>query len=158
MPKQIPTRVAAWFDREAVSQALQPPKKSVKPVAQEAGGKKHHSISRLSQLTIVGEDELDYDQGLGLYCYEGKPFRGVAIQRYRNGKLRDLSHYVRGDAHGISVVWYQNGQIKLFNEVAQGVRNGLYMEWAEDGAVVVEEHYKNGRKVSAVPKKSKRNK
>src|SRR4051812_39496748 len=97
------------------------------------------------KLKGVDDSEVTYDQELGVYCYRGKPFTGVCIQRFPDERLNSVVHFVRGLAHGISAAWYPNGQIELYNEMAADVYHGLHLKWSEDGTKQVEERYHEGR-------------
>jgi antitoxin component YwqK of YwqJK toxin-antitoxin module len=99
------------------------------------------------EIKAVDFSELDYDPGLGLYCYRGEPFTGACLQRYPDGKLENVVQNIDGLTSGVTVVWHPNGRIKLYRELENDLRHGVWIEWAEDGTKVAEQRYHRGRLV-----------
>jgi antitoxin component YwqK of YwqJK toxin-antitoxin module len=99
------------------------------------------------ELKPVEFSDLDYDEGLGLYLYQGNEFTGACSQRYSDGGLENVVQMVEGTASGVTVGWYPDGRIKFYRELSRGVRHGKWLEWAEDGSLVSERRYERGRSV-----------
>jgi antitoxin component YwqK of YwqJK toxin-antitoxin module len=57
---------------------------------------------------VVDHEKLNYRDGLEYF--EGKPFTGVAVKKYPNGKKEGEVTYKDGKMDGLGTSWYENGQ------------------------------------------------
>jgi hypothetical protein len=107
-----------------------------------------HDRARVTvELKPVAFVDLDYDEGLGLYCYLGSKFTGVCAIRYPDGELESVTQMVNGAENGVCVGWYTDGRIQFYRELSRGVRHGRWLEWSADGDVTADRHYERGRLV-----------
>jgi antitoxin component YwqK of YwqJK toxin-antitoxin module len=64
-----------------------------------------------------------------------KPFTGVAIDRYPDGKLKQRWPMVDGKWHGLVEEWDASGQQRVATNFDHGQRNGENTYWNPDGTV-----------------------
>ena len=60
----------------------------------------------------VGVDLEKLERRDGFRYFEGKPFTGVAVQKYPNGQKEYEGTYKDGKLNGLWTKWYENGQKK----------------------------------------------
>ena len=67
-----------------------------------------------------------------LWYFEGKPFTGVAVEKYPNGQKEYEGTFKDGKLHGLGTEWYENGQKSAEFTLKDGK---LISEkrWDEDG-------------------------
>jgi len=74
---------------------------------------------------------------------------GKAIGFYQSGKLKIESTYKNDNPNGITKTYYETGQLKSESEIVEG-KNVLYKEYHENGKIKEEEYYKNGEGISKI--------
>jgi antitoxin component YwqK of YwqJK toxin-antitoxin module len=67
------------------------------------------------------------------WLYHGKPFTGVAYERYPGGQLRLESTIVEGIEQGLCRAWYVSGQLKQQYFAVRSHRPDILLEWHENG-------------------------
>ncbi len=77
--------------------------------------------------------------------YEGKPFEGIAYERYSNGRLLRVQGYNRGLKHGYMYVWYPDGTPQLYTNYRRGHLNGRFVGWYPNGKVIYDIILNQGR-------------
>ncbi len=77
--------------------------------------------------------------------YEGKPFEGIAYERYSNGRLLRVQSYSRGHKHGYMYVWYPDGTPQLYTNYRRGHLNGRFMGWYPNGTLIYDIILNQGR-------------
>jgi antitoxin component YwqK of YwqJK toxin-antitoxin module len=106
------------------------------PMGQDQGG----------EAPKVVVDYYKLSQGDGLFYFEEKPFTGVAISKYGNGKKGWELNYKDGKLDGPSTDWHLNGQKRVERNYKDGKDDGLYTWWYENGQKRKEDTYKDGKK------------
>ncbi|MEE3055454.1 MAG: toxin-antitoxin system YwqK family antitoxin, partial [Planctomycetota bacterium] len=97
---------------------------------------------------VVDVDHLEERDGLDYF--EGKPFTGVAVQKYPNGQKKFEETYKDGKNHGLRTEWYENGQKKEEFTYKDGKRDGPTTGWYENGQKGAEATHKDGNPVTAI--------
>ena len=90
----------------------------------------------------VGFDDLerrDY-----LTYFEGKPFTGVAVRKYKDGQKWFEDTYKDGKKDGLLTEWYENGQKKEETTYKEGEKHGL-TSWYDNGQKKWESTFKDGK-------------
>ena len=67
---------------------------------------------------VVSKNQLEQDGEVTLF--EGKPFSGVRIDYYENGKKSGEGHFKNGKEEGLHTEWYKNGQKELEGQYKDG--------------------------------------
>jgi antitoxin component YwqK of YwqJK toxin-antitoxin module len=96
----------------------------------------------------VGFDDLEKRDGLRYF--EGKPFTGVAVRKYKNGQKWFEDNYKDGRQHGLSTSWYENGQKNEETTYKDGKQHGLYTSWYDNGQKEKEATFKDGKELGPV--------
>lgn len=65
----------------------------------------------------------------------GKPFTGLAYEKYDNGELNYFSFYEDGMAHGLQREFYSNGHLKTEEYMKYGQLHGESKSWYENGNI-----------------------
>lgn len=96
---------------------------------------------------------------------------GQVVEKYKNGKIKNIIHYKNGKREGKALNFYQNGRIKIestyINDNPVGITNtfyetgqlkseskmidgkkSLYKKYYENGKIKEEVSYKNGEGIS----------
>ena len=79
---------------------------------------------------VVDWDQLE--QRDGLQYFEGKPFTGRAVEKFKKGQKSGEATFKDGKAHGPWTMWYENGQKKEEATWKDGKWISL-KEWGRDG-------------------------
>jgi hypothetical protein len=82
----------------------------------------------------VHVNELDFGDKQ-LMIWNGKPFTGVAVEFFPDGKLQSEEYYVDGIEHGPSRVWFPSGQLLEEMNHWRGSLHGYYRMWDERGTL-----------------------
>ena len=85
-----------------------------------------------------------------LRYFEGKPFTGVAVEKYKNGQKSAELNYKAGKMHGLHTGWHENGQKKKEINYKDGKRDGLRTGWHENGQKREEGNFKGGKLMTSV--------
>ena len=80
---------------------------------------------------VVSKNQLEQDGEVTLF--EGKPFSGVRIDYYENGKKSGEGHFKNGKEEGLHTEWYKNGQKSGEGHYKDGKEEGLHTEWYKKG-------------------------
>ena len=94
----------------------------------------------------VGFDDLerrDY-----LTYFEGKPFTGVAVRKYKDGQKWFEDTYKDGKKDGLLTEWYENGQKRFEFNHKDGKMHGLVTWWHENGQKKYEATWKDGEGIA----------
>lgn len=87
----------------------------------------------------VEYEDLEYTvntDGRGcVYLYDGKPFSGIAVERFVDGTLRCEFTFRNGVEHGTIKEYYQSGKIKSYELRIDGKVRGPATEWFPNGGV-----------------------
>jgi uncharacterized protein len=67
---------------------------------------------------------------------------------YIYGSLDEQIEYKRGRKNGWAKKYYMRGGVEKAMELKDDVQDGLYRFYREDGSIMVEEKYKDGKKIS----------
>ena len=94
----------------------------------------------------VGFDDLER-RGYLTY-FEGKPFTGVAVRKYKDGQKWFEDTFKDGKQHGLSTSWYENGQKQREATFKDGKEHGLYTSWYENGQKEKEATFKDGKELA----------
>lgn len=97
--------------------------------------------------TAVDYAKLDWKNDL--FLLGGKPFTGVAEQRYRDGKLKARYHYQNGMIHGIVEEWYANGQQSTETHFEKNQRHGANTYWDQTGKVIKRQRWDHDKLVES---------
>ena len=99
------------------------------------------------KVVVYGQAQLERRDGLRYF--EGKPFTGVAVYKYENGKKKKReATFKDGDYDGLYTVWYENGQKELEKTYKDGLEDGLWTWYYENGQKKEESTYKDGMPIS----------
>lgn len=82
-------------------------------------------------------DELDFGDEQ-LMVWKGKPFTGVAIEYFPDGKLQSEVPHIDGLEHGLKRAWYPSGQLRKEANLWYGSLHGHLREWDEQGRLISE--------------------
>ena len=75
---------------------------------------------------------------------DGKPFDGVKIEWYANGKRESKIKYVDGQVSGPVYYWYDNGVKKRVENYLNNVLNGSVTKWKRNGKKKLKQVYDQG--------------
>jgi antitoxin component YwqK of YwqJK toxin-antitoxin module len=87
---------------------------------------------------------LDLDFDGELFLFEGKPFSGVCVEYYKNGKKKEETHYKNGEMNGLKTKWYESGNKEEEIRYKDGLIIGLWVEYYENGRKKFEREYGEG--------------
>ena len=118
------TYVVKLADLTPQSRALAAKLRVQKSTTQEPGTKAE------APKVVVDGDQLRFRDDL--YTFKGKPFTGVAVEKYPNGQKEYEGTLKDGKLHGLGTEWYENGQKSAEFTLKDGK---LISEkrWDEDG-------------------------
>lgn len=69
------------------------------------------------------------------FFQDGKPFTGIAVSYYSNGKIESRRPYLNGMPHGLCQWWYENGQLSKEWTSFRGMGHGWATDWHENGKI-----------------------
>jgi len=92
---------------------------------------------------VVDWDQLEERDDL--QYFEGKPFTGVAVAKYPNGKKEGEAAFKDGKMDGLATFWYENGQKEEEATWKDGKSHGLLTGWYENGQKEIESTHKDGK-------------
>lgn len=92
--------------------------------------------------TAVAFSELQ--EGELVITTEGKPFSGVAYERYPNGRLLRAMELKAGKKHGLLLVWYPDGTPQMSVNYREGILHGRFLGWYNNGSVIYDMTLNNG--------------
>mgnify|MGYP006218386183 FL=1 len=95
---------------------------------------------------VVDFDQLELRDGLW-HC-EGKPFTGIAVEKYKSGQKKVEGTYKDGKQHGLWTNWHENGQKYMEGTHKDGKANGMVTWWYENGQKSLEATYKDDEQIS----------
>ncbi len=78
----------------------------------------------------------------------GKPFTGIARQKYPDGKVQGEYPFKNGRFHGTVKEWHPNGAPSATTQFLGGERTGKNIEWTASGQVFRERVYDHDHIVS----------
>lgn len=83
-----------------------------------------------------------------LYTLNGKPFTGVGLDTFKDGKPKSRWEIKDGMLHGVVREWHDNGQLMVETHYADNKRHGLNRYWSKEGQLFKEQVYEHGNSVS----------
>lgn len=86
----------------------------------------------------VAYDDLDVDEEQRM-TWGGRPFTGIAIERFPDGAPRSETAFVDGVKEGVSRIWHSNGRLADEDRFWRGSRHGKGSGWTREGKLVREE-------------------
>ena len=96
-------------------------------------------------LREVTRDHLELRDGV-LYEKGGtRPFEGLLVERYPDGRLLSRSRVGAGRLQGLSEGWYPDGQLQVQEEYRQGIIHGRRIKWYPDGTTQSVAHLVDGQ-------------
>ena len=91
-----------------------------------------------ADLSEIKEKTVD---GVLLKIYKNKPFSGIIIEKFPNGKSKSWISMNNGLASGLWQEWYENGKLKFNGHWLNGKAHGLWEYYHENGVLRQEEFY-----------------
>ena len=98
----------------------------------------------------VNFTELDEFNGVTYVRYQQKPFTGVGIGYFGNGKKYRQIPYKEGRPDGLAKEWDIHGNLIAEAEYTLGVRNGRETQYYDNGEKKLEVYYQNGKATGTV--------
>lgn len=81
-----------------------------------------------------------------LYCPDSnKPFTGLAVTHYANGRIKTEVELRNGRPHGQSTHWYENGQMQEKCDYHEGIKHGKFVAWDQNGRKEVVAEYRQDK-------------
>jgi len=74
----------------------------------------------------------------------GKPFSGVAFEKYPNGRLLRAMDLKDGKKNGLLLLWYPDGAPQMSAVYRNGILNGRFLGWYANGSVIYDLMLNNG--------------
>lgn len=103
--------------------------------------------SAVAGLPTVQESDIVERNGRYYLADTDKPFTGVAVVKFANGRLRSETHYRSGRKHGEAMTWYRSGEVRRKSAYKDGERHGEWVTWSRDRRVLFHQQYKGGRRI-----------
>ena len=75
----------------------------------------------------IEEGQLTYEEN------KSSPYSGYAVDYYENGKIRELTPFVRGHLDGIRYNWFKDGKKHSENGWKESKPHGQTKTWYENG-------------------------
>ncbi|PTL76556.1 toxin-antitoxin system YwqK family antitoxin [Vitiosangium sp. GDMCC 1.1324] len=91
----------------------------------------------MTETLRVLHDELDIGDEQ-LMVWEGKPFTGIAVEFFPDGKLQSEVPHLDGVEHGLKRAWYPSGQLGKEANLWYGSLHGYLRKWDEQGRLIHE--------------------
>jgi antitoxin component YwqK of YwqJK toxin-antitoxin module len=98
-----------------------------------------------AQRNKVSFEDLDEFNGVTHERYEQKPFTGIGIGYYGNGKKFRQIPYKKGRADGLAKEWDIHGNLTAEAEYKMGIRYGRETQYYDNGKKRLEVYYQNGK-------------
>ena len=80
--------------------------------------------------------------------FEGTPYTGVAVKKYRSGRKWQEFTYKDGKKDGLWTRWHPNGRLRSKRTYKDGKLDGPLTVWLENGQKSSEVTWKDGKKIS----------
>ena len=74
----------------------------------------------------------------------GKPFSGIAYEKYPNGRLLRAMDLKDGEKNGLLLLWYPDGAPQMSAVYRDGILNGRFLGWYANGSVIYDLMLNNG--------------
>ena len=137
------TFVVKLADLSPQSRALAAKLRVQKSTAQKPGA---NVLVETPQVVVDATKAVDYDQlerRDGLMYFEGKPFTGVAVEKWPNGQKRLEVTFKDGKEHDLTTLWYDNGQKNMEGTAKDGVPVAVTV-WKPNGEKCPDTNFVNG--------------
>ncbi len=72
----------------------------------------------------------------GIWFKDGKPFTGIAFDRFESGQLSRVFSLLRGTQNGPMYLWYPDGAPQMSANYRQGRLDGRFLGWYHHGSVI----------------------
>jgi antitoxin component YwqK of YwqJK toxin-antitoxin module len=95
---------------------------------------------------VVVPDQLE--ERNEVHYFEGVPYTGVAVKKYRGGRNWQEFTYKDGKKDGSWTRWYKNGRMRSKRTYKDGKLDGPLTVWLENGQKLSEVTWKDGKKIS----------
>jgi antitoxin component YwqK of YwqJK toxin-antitoxin module len=92
----------------------------------------------------VEKDDLNFLPEKGLVLYLNKPYSGIAISFYENGKNKESSEYYLGKRNGAFQKWFEDGNLSYESQYLAGKQHGITRSWWKNGNLRSESNFENG--------------
>ncbi len=79
------------------------------------------------------------------YSQKGKPFSGILLDTYENGRPKHFQMLWQGKFFATEYIWYPDGQRMAERPHKDGLPHGDWKMWYPDGSVKSLRHYKEGQ-------------
>ena len=79
------------------------------------------------------------------FTRDGKPFTGILLDSYPDGKRKQRYQMKDGQNHGLTEEWYENGQQSTSTHWENGQRHGENVYWNPDGTVQKKQLWEHGK-------------
>lgn len=83
-----------------------------------------------------------------VYFLEGKPYNGIARDKFKSGQIKGEYAFKAGRLHGVVKEWWDNGQLSTETHFENGRRHGLNRYWSKKGNLMKEQVYDHDKSVS----------
>ena len=97
----------------------------------------------MSEVLIL-KSKLVFKQNIGLVYYQDKPFSGVSVLYYTNGKKAETVDYINGEKEGAFKNWFQDGLLSFEAFYSKGKLNGISRSWWSNSNLRSESIFVNG--------------
>ena len=91
----------------------------------------------------VEYDDLVYADS-HVFFYDGKPFSGVAEERFEDGSTRCVFPFTNGKEHGEVKTFFASGKPMKSTPYTNGAVHGVEREWFENGSLKIEREVEFG--------------
>ena len=81
-----------------------------------------------------------------MYFIGNTLFSGIAMRKYKNGKIKAFLNFQEGVLNGKMKSFYPNGKTKAEGNFLNGELDGKFTFYYEDGSIKEKAIYKNGKK------------
>ncbi|MDD2229919.1 MAG: hypothetical protein PHY48_10960 [Candidatus Cloacimonetes bacterium] len=78
----------------------------------------------------------DLELEIDLHMYQGKPFSGVAYERFTPTQLSRAVSYTDGLQNGLMLLWYPDGSPQMSAYYRDGMLNGRFLGWYQNGGII----------------------
>ena len=99
--------------------------------------------------TVAGDDMVfSKTNSLWYFDMHREPFTGRAVNKFKDGTLKDEASFFKGKLDGVQRFHHPNGQIRLERQLRNGELHGYVTEWDTGGRILNRKRFEHNKEVA----------
>lgn len=109
--------------------------------------KENSRLKLIVHAHTVRGDDMVLSEGVWYLDMHRKPFTGRAVNKYKDGSVKDEVSFLKGKMDGVERAHHPNGQVKLERQWLNGELHGYATEWDAKGKILRRQRFERNKEV-----------